>query len=258
MQTPSIRQAAEIFHLLFLKHFGTRVDKNLYSLKGGCNLRFYFQSVRYSEDIDLDVHTVAKNTLKSNVDKTLESPALIQSLRTYGIEITSFTAPKQTETTQRWKPQLRLSSSGIPIATKIEFSRPNPLLEGEIATFEKVDPQILNAYKMQPIGINHYPRDAAFLQKINALIHRTETQARDVFDLSLLMDKGATATTLSPMKPDEREKARENALSVGFEEFKGQVYAYLDPEFQALHETKDSWDLMIERVVDELGKLPRP
>jgi predicted nucleotidyltransferase component of viral defense system len=28
-------------------------DKTLYALKGGCNLRFFFDSVRYSEDIDL-------------------------------------------------------------------------------------------------------------------------------------------------------------------------------------------------------------
>jgi len=49
------RQAVEIFHMLFLHAFGTRVDKSLYALKGGGNLRFFHKSIRYSEDIDLDV-----------------------------------------------------------------------------------------------------------------------------------------------------------------------------------------------------------
>ena len=53
-------QAVERFHLLFLSQLGTRVDKNLYGLKGGCNLRFYWKSIRYSQDIDFDVRTVAR------------------------------------------------------------------------------------------------------------------------------------------------------------------------------------------------------
>ena len=68
------RQAIEVFHLLFLRHLGTRVDKALYVLKGGCNLRFFFKSIRYSEDMDLDVHTIAPATLAGNVHRILESP----------------------------------------------------------------------------------------------------------------------------------------------------------------------------------------
>jgi predicted nucleotidyltransferase component of viral defense system len=52
------RQTIEIFHLLFLRAFGARVDKSLFALKGGCNLRFFFKSVRYSEDMDLDIRTM--------------------------------------------------------------------------------------------------------------------------------------------------------------------------------------------------------
>jgi hypothetical protein len=43
------RQAIEIFHLLFLRAFGARVDKALFALKGGCNLRFFLKSIRYSK-----------------------------------------------------------------------------------------------------------------------------------------------------------------------------------------------------------------
>ena len=62
------RQAIEIFHLLFLRSFSARVDKALFALKGGCNLRFYHRSVRYSEDMDLDIRTMAVGTLRSNVE----------------------------------------------------------------------------------------------------------------------------------------------------------------------------------------------
>ncbi len=56
------RQTIEIFHLLFLRAFGARVDKSLFALKGGCNLRFFLKSIRYSEDMDLDIHTMAVGT----------------------------------------------------------------------------------------------------------------------------------------------------------------------------------------------------
>ena len=35
-------------------------DKSLIALKGGCNLRFYFASIRYSEDIDFDVVVIRR------------------------------------------------------------------------------------------------------------------------------------------------------------------------------------------------------
>jgi hypothetical protein len=67
------RQAIEVFHLLFLRSFGARVDKTLFALKGGCNLRFYHRSIRYSEDMDLDVRTMAQGTLRSNVEAVLDA-----------------------------------------------------------------------------------------------------------------------------------------------------------------------------------------
>ena len=95
------RQTIEVFHLLFLRAFGARVDKALYALKGGCNLRFFLKSIRYSEDMDLDIHTMAIGTLQNNVNRLLEAPAFAQALRTQGIELAKSTQPKQTGTTQR-------------------------------------------------------------------------------------------------------------------------------------------------------------
>src|SRR6266446_456622 len=91
-------QAIERFHLLFLTHLGARIDKKLYSLKGGCNLRFFWKSIRYSQDIDFDVHTIARQTLRKNVNRILENAGFRRILTTHKLEIVQFSEPKQTDT----------------------------------------------------------------------------------------------------------------------------------------------------------------
>lgn len=88
----------EQFHLLFLDHLGRKLDKRLYALKGGCNLRFYFKSMRYSEDIDFDAQVIRKETLHKNVQNILESKQFQQILKTRNINIGNISSPKQTET----------------------------------------------------------------------------------------------------------------------------------------------------------------
>src|SRR6266702_719288 len=96
-------QAVEQFHLLFLAQLGTRLDKKLYALKGGCNLRFFWRNVRYSEDIDFDVHIIAKQTLQKNVNQILNAPGFMRILSSLRTDISSISESKQTDTTQRWK-----------------------------------------------------------------------------------------------------------------------------------------------------------
>ena len=82
----SVRQSIELFHLVFLRALVAKgEDTSLVVLKGGCNLRFFFGSVRYSEDMDLDVVVIAKGTLKNKVERLLQSPAVTAPLKMYGI-----------------------------------------------------------------------------------------------------------------------------------------------------------------------------
>ena len=53
MYTP--HQQREIFHLLFLERLLKVSDPRAFVVKGGANLRFFFGSPRYSENMDLDV-----------------------------------------------------------------------------------------------------------------------------------------------------------------------------------------------------------
>src|SRR5262245_61830738 len=144
----SDRAAVEFFHLVFLRALvGKGQDKSLFAVKGGCNLRFYFGSVRYSEDIDLDVTVVAKGTLRNKVDRLLGSPLVTAPLKTRGLEVTEVSAPKQTETTQRWKVGLKVGGRSLALRTKIEFSR-RGTVDG--TSFEVVPAEVLRPYGLTP------------------------------------------------------------------------------------------------------------
>lgn len=51
-------QMRELFHLEFLRWFGRKLAAEDYVLKGGVNLRFFLGSIRYSEDMDIDIQSV--------------------------------------------------------------------------------------------------------------------------------------------------------------------------------------------------------
>jgi len=246
------RQAIEIFHLLFLRSFSSRVDKALFALKGGCNLRFYHRSIRYSEDMDLDIRTMAVGTLRSNVDAVLESDAFRHTLRAQGFEIESTAAPKQTSTTQRWKITLRSLESREQIPTKIEFSR-RMLDTG--AALAPVDPEFIRRYRLYPVIVQRYDAGAAFAQKVNALALRSAVQARDVFDLKLLSDAGAARAPLARETALLLPQAIDHAMSIAFEDFTGQVVAFLEPEHQSDFRERAAWESLQENVVDVLRGL---
>lgn len=235
------RAAIELFHLIFLHHLGTRIDKGLYSVKGGCNLRFFFKSIRYSEDIDLDVHTIGVGTLSNGVRKILKSRPFIDTLSARRITIQSISEPKQTETTQRWKIALAIENSAASLPTKIEFSRREDTFT---ALFEPIDPELLSRYDLYPILCTHYTRDIAIRQKIEALAGRNQTQARDVFDLAMLVS-GNTSTVLSGVSTQARTLALSRAMALTFQDYLSQVVAFLEPQYQDHYGREATWDQML-------------
>src|SRR5678809_1121292 len=96
MKTYNPKQYVELFHLLFLSQLGRKLDKKLYTIKGGCNMRFYFNSIRYSEDIDIDIQTINKETLHKNVNQILSSTPFKHILQAHDMEILTTSAAKQT------------------------------------------------------------------------------------------------------------------------------------------------------------------
>jgi hypothetical protein len=77
----------EFFHLSFIRILSGGKEKASFIIKGGCNLRFFFGSIRYSEDLGLDVRGLGRHALKDRVDAIMSSKALLDTLRAKGLEL---------------------------------------------------------------------------------------------------------------------------------------------------------------------------
>ena len=240
----------ELFHLLFLAQLVRRVDARLFVVKGGCNLRFFLRSLRYSEDMDLDAGEIAVTTLRYRVREVFASRPFADILEARGIRLERVTEHKQTDTTQRWKLGLRIDGVAVPLPTKIEFSRRG--LDDDVE-FGSVDASVARAHQLPGLMVSHYGAAAAFRQKVGALAGRRETQARDVFDLHHLQSTIVAAQALASVEPPAVERACTNALTVDFGMFKSQVLAFLPLEDQAAYNSAAVWETIVLEVVEALG-----
>jgi hypothetical protein len=168
------------------------------------------------------------------------------------LEVVESSTPKQTETTQRWKVALDGEDVPGPLHTKIEFSRRKA--DGETAV-DPVDPVLIGEHAIAPFLAPHYTPGSAVAQKIRALAGRPETQARDLFDLDLLLRGGYAALGNATASRTDVDKARANAVSVSFDAFNGQVLAFLPPEQQRIFGTPAAWKAVVDRVVRALEEI---
>lgn len=250
-------QIREIFHLEFLKWFGRKVKPGQYAIKGGANMRFFFNSFRYSEDMDLDIRGVSIGALKAAVIGILEAGSFKASLKPFGIGDVvgpDMTKAKQTETTQRFKAHL-LTLSGEDLFTKLEFSRRG--FKGEIIV-QPVSDIILRLYKLAPLLVPHYDSSATIIQKIIALATRAAIQARDVFDIYILSSQYKPSKVRAiNIQTSKLKKACENIFEISFEQFRDTVISYLSLEDQGLYNSESSWDeikLKTANFIEELRK----
>jgi hypothetical protein len=161
---------------------------------------------------------------------------------------------KQTETTQRFKIHL-VTFAGEDLFTKVEFSRRG--FRGEIAV-NPVPDIILRQYKMPPLIVPHYDARSAITQKIGALAGRSVIQARDIFDLYLLIPQcPAKAIKEIEMSRAKLAGARENALEISFEQFRDTVLSYLSPEDRVQYDSSSLWDEIKLKVSDFISRIGR-
>jgi len=250
-------QSREIFHLEFLRWLGRKIKPEYYAVKGGTNLRFFFQSFRYSEDMDIDISGVEVMTLKDTVMKILQLSSFQEVLKEFGVDRIippDISRAKQMQTTQRFKIHL-ITSAGEDLFTKVEFSRRG--LKGNIVV-QSVANNILRAYKLPPLLVPHYDIQSAVAQKIGALAGRTVIQARDIFDLYVLNSQ-FDSSQIEDIKINNTllTKAYENIFQIDFEQFRDTVILYLSTEDQALYDSSALWDeikLKVAAFIDELRR----
>ena len=247
-------QIREVFHFYFLDRLLKQSDPGLYILKGGVNLRFFFSSPRFSEDMDIDVLAGSVATLKKNGYKILNDRAFRRSLRSFDIadiEINDPAKAKQTNTTQRFRFGL-VTPAGNRLPTKVEFSRRNESEEDE-SEITLVDAEIARSYRKLAFRCPHYTGPTAVAQKLRALVGRPVTQARDVFDLAILIRGG-----YSPPGPwsglltrTEYTQALDCLMSLGWEDYEGQVVEFLDANSREEFGGKPAWELLQNQVLNE-------
>lgn len=238
-------QRIEFFHLAFLEVLSKRLEPSRYVLKGGANLRYFFGSVRYSEDIDIDLLRPMPADLEGKVGGILDSAPLALLLRTGGLEVSGFTAPKQTETTRRWK--VSVTGAGEESRTKIEFSG----RESDGAyRLDRLPREVIGRYGLPAAGVQHYGIETATAQKVLALAGRSETQARDVFDLDLLLRRRAIPA--GELDAEVLTEAAERAFELPFDAYRDQVLAFLEPDVLELYDGVEAWERMQTAVAGHL------
>ena len=251
---PSLSSVAarELVHLLILRELaGIRRGTGI-TVKGGVNLRLFFGSVRYSEDMDLDGTQQASEAIRSWLKSMFENTVFTRRLQGLGVrELDPGEGPnKDTETTFRYKFGV-VGAGGIRYPTKVEVSF-RDRHTADKAILEPPPPEILRTCGMDALEVRHYVREAAVRQKIEALAGRREAQARDVFDLHMLVpdqsldelvDFLAKATANARLR-----EAHERALAITYAEYEGQVFEFLGDNARSRYGTQDAWDEMRLRV----------
>jgi predicted nucleotidyltransferase component of viral defense system len=245
-------QIVELFHLSFFQVLQARLDQGRYVVKGGANLRYFFGSLRYSEDVDLDAVEIEAWQLEEKIDAALASGAMGLLLRAAHLTIEQVTKPKQTATTQRWKASITVPGRRAPLRTKIEFSH---RATDSRRVLEAVPDRVVAPYALRAPTMLHYTAEAAIEQKIEALARRSETQARDVFDLDLLLRRHRDAVGRGTVELRLLDAAAGRAVELPFEAFEDQVVPFLDPDSVELYADRTVWAQVQGFVVERLMEL---
>ena len=111
------------------------------------------------------------------------------------------------------------------------------------------------AYALRPPTTLHYTADAVIEQKVAALAHRSETQARDLFDLELLLRQNPETITAGTIAPSMLDLAVERAFELPFQAFTDQVLPFLDVGILELYDNPLAWGSMQAFVAERLMEL---
>jgi hypothetical protein len=210
-------------------------------------LRYFFGSERYSEDIDLDLIRPVPWSFEEQVEGVLGSPALRRLLAIADLNLAEHTSAKQTETTHRWKMGIQAPGDSALVRSKVEFSNRDG--EGTYCLASLPD-VVVEPYALRPPSVQHYDAATATAQKVAALAGRAQAQARDVFDLELLLRRQPLAR--GSLDSALLEAAVERALEQDYAAFRDQVLPFLEPGAAELVALPEAWEQIQTFVADRL------
>lgn len=253
-------EAREAVHLIVLQSLA-KLNIDSYALKGGVNLRFFFGSIRYSEDLDLDADSSVSDAVRDLITGVFNDRAVARRLRELGIRgLDPGEGPnKDSSTTFRFKFGI-IMPGDVRHPTKIEVSY-RSRSPGDEILIDPVLPAIAEAYMADPsifIVFPHYSRTSAIRQKVVALARRTLVQARDIFDLYFLMgrlDEIHSSQLSESISSEDIRQAHDRTLEIPYREYLGQVVEFLSPGDRSTYEGEEVWDTMRLSVVDFIETL---
>lgn len=251
-------QVAESFHLAFLQALATRANLTAWALKGGGNLRFFYLSDRFSEDIDLDTFDIEPWAFQDRVDQTLSSDLLKRTLGILGSRIEYVNPKERSETKSKWVIGIRHPSEADPVYTQIEvWHREYPYRD--FVKVEPVTPAAIRPYAaaLRRPTFGHYLPRAAVAQRIDALSGRGVRQPRDLFDLDLLFRVAPDAVERGDVDEADLRAAITQIVEIGYDEYRAKVLSFIEPAALPLYEPVGAWEGMQVAVAERLeGLLP--
>lgn len=249
-------EIVESFHLAFLQALATRVNVAAWALKGGGNLRFFYSSERFSEDIDLATFEIEPWVFQDRTDQTLSSDLLKRTLGVLDARIEYVNPKERSKTKSKWVLGLRYPSEREPVYTQIEVSH----REYPYRDFVKVEPVTPGAVAPYAAALRrptfgHYPPRAAIPQKIDALWGRDVRQPRDVFDLDLLFRISPDAVSRGDVDEAGLRAAITRIFEMGYDEYRAKVLSFIEPDSLPLYEPIEVWEGMQVTVAGRLANL---
>lgn len=245
----------ERFQLAFLLVLSAQMPRG-WCVKGGVNLRAFYGSPRASKDVDFDAFITADRA-QDRVSKLLRSSSLVGELRRGQIVLVDIHLSKATDTTLRWKPELRFQAR-YTFRTKLEFSTRNTtesdeqvdwLLRHQRTSTIDEGLRVRHSMAVGPTA-THYDPMAAYAQKVVALAQRSVSKARDIFDINWLITNFPADCAAAPAP--HAEQAAERAAVLTLDDFRAQVVPFLDEADVAVFGSQAAWEQMQHRVVSDL------
>ncbi len=200
-------------------------------LKGGMAMRAVHGSVRYTKDIDLDADERAskeriQGVVRRSIERAVSSGLIANAL---------VTAPKQTDTTLRWKITGTQPNSTAPMNLTVEVSRRPKLIEGHVVEvpLDKSFNQTGRDVRVQVLDSQHIA-----VTKVLALTDPMRMAPRDLFDLNVLLEAGVEDPgPLLAQMPDAKQRLPlimaelwPKIEAMSYEQFRTEVVPYLPTE----------------------------
>jgi predicted nucleotidyltransferase component of viral defense system len=178
----TLSQTRDAFQLRLLTFLYRGSTSSSLVLKGGAAMRVLTESARFTQDLDFDHDphrslASLQNTVRTAIDRAIHGSGLLD---------TSISESKQTDTVARWKISGR-TRTGENLHLAVEVSRrqtpdPKHVLKIPVQIADRTLPRVY---------VSVYDEQALTDNKLAALIDDRRTAPRDIYDLELLLARGA-------------------------------------------------------------------